>query len=301
MQIAKRIALFLITNLLIVLTISLVTSFFGLQPYLHQSGYDIRSLAIFCAVWGFGGALISLAMSRQMAKWFMGVKVIDTNTNNHDERWLLEKVHNFARAAGLPKMPEVGVYDSPEVNAFATGPTKSRALVAVSTGLFQRMNEKELEGVLGHEIAHIANGDMVTMTLLQGLVNAFVMFVARIIAFAASTQVKEENRYMVRFAVTILLEIVLSLLGMIVIAYFSRQREFRADQGGAKLAGRDSMISALQKLQNVYEYNTQAAGARDDQASVQALKISNRRTGGLMALLSTHPSLDLRIRRLQSA
>lgn len=300
MQFAKRIFLFLLTNILIVVTISFVTSFFGLQPYLHAQGYNIQSLAIFCAIWGFGGALISLSLSRIMAKWMMGVKTINPNTTNQDERWLLEKVHNLARIAGLPKMPEVGIYQSPEVNAFATGPTKSRALVAVSSGLYQHMNQKEIEGVLGHEIAHIANGDMVTMTLLQGLVNAFVMFIARIIAFAVSQNAKPESRYMIRFAVTILLEIVLSLLGMLVIAYFSRQREFRADKGGAKLAGRDSMISSLQKLKTVYEFNAHVAG-NQKQDSVATLKISNRRAGGLMALLSTHPSLDLRIKRLQDS
>jgi heat shock protein HtpX len=299
MQFAKRIFLFMLTNILIVVTISFVTSFFGLQPYLNAQGYNIQSLAIFCAIWGFGGALISLGLSRIMAKWMMGVKVIDANTTNREERWLLEKVYNLARMAGLPKMPEVGVYNSPEINAFATGPTKSRALVAVSSGLYERMNEKEVEGVLGHEIAHIANGDMVTMTLLQGLVNAFVMFIARIIAFAISQNAKEESRYMIRFAVTILLEIVLSLLGMFVIAYFSRQREFRADKGGAKLAGRDSMISALQKLQATYDFNSHVSGGQK-QDSIAALKISNRRTGGLLALLSTHPSLDLRIKRLQT-
>jgi len=300
MQFAKRIFLFLVTNLLIVTTISFVTNLLGLTPYLHQHGYDIRSLAIFCAVWGFGGAFISLAMSRMMAKWFMGVKVIDPNTTHSDERWLLEKVHQLAARANLPKMPEVGIYNSPEVNAFATGPTKSRALVAVSTGLFDRMNERELEGVLGHEIAHIANGDMVTMTLLQGLVNAFVMFFARIIAFALSQQVKEESRYMVRFVVTIILEIVLGMLGMLVIAYFSRQREFRADKGGAQFAGRNSMISALQKLQQVYSLNNQV-GNVPAQESVATMKISNRRSGGLLTLLSTHPDLNLRIQRLQEA
>ncbi|MCC7460177.1 MAG: protease HtpX [Proteobacteria bacterium] len=299
MQFAKRIFLFMLTNVLIVATISIVTSLLGLQPYLHSQGLNIESLAVFCAIWGFGGALISLALSRIMAKMMMGVKVIDPNTTNRDERWLLEKVHNLSRMAGLPKMPEVGIYNSPEINAFATGPTKSRALVAVSSGLFQRMNEKEVEGVLGHEVAHIANGDMVTMTLLQGLVNAFVMFIARIIAFAVSQQAKEESRPMIRFAVTIVLEIALSFLGMLVIAYFSRQREFRADKGGAKYAGRDSMIAALEKLKSAYSLNAQVQSAHK-QDSVATMKISSKRSGGLLALMSTHPDLDTRIRRLQT-
>lgn len=298
MQFAKRIFLFIVTNVLIMVTITTVMQLLGVQPYLDKNGINLESLAIFCLIWGFGVALLSLAMSRIMAKWLMGVKVIEANTTNHDERWLLEKVHSLARMANLPKMPEVGVYDSPEVNAFATGPTKSRSLVAVSSGLFQRMNEREIEGVLGHEIAHISNGDMVTMTLLQGLVNAFVMFFARIIAFAISLQVKEESRHIVRFIVTIIVEIGLSLLGMMVIAYYSRRREFRADQGGAKLAGRDSMIGALKKLQSMYELNAEVA-THQKQESIAAFKISNRRPGGLMALMSTHPKLEHRIRALE--
>lgn len=293
MSIIKRIFLFGLTNILIVVTITTLLSILGVRPYLYQHGLDIQSLAIYCLIWGFLGAFISLGLSRIMAKMMMGVKVIDPQTSDQNERWLIEKVHNLARMAALPKMPEVGIYQSPEVNAFATGPTKSRALVAVSSGLFQRMNQKEIEGVLGHEVTHIANGDMVTMTLLQGLVNAFVMFFARIIAFAVSQNVKEQSRYMVRFAVTILLEIMLSLLGMFVISYFSRHREFRADAGGAKLAGRDSMIAGLRKLQSMYELND------PKQNAVTAFKISTKRRGGLFALLASHPPLEVRIQRLE--
>ncbi len=293
MNMVKRIFLFGLTNILIVVTITTLLSFLGVRPYLYQHGLDIQSLAIYCLIWGFAGSFISLGLSRIMAKMMMGVKVIDPQTQDSNERWLIEKVHNLARMASLPKMPEVGIYNSPEVNAFATGPTKSRALVAVSSGLFQRMNQKEIEGVLGHEVTHIANGDMVTMTLLQGLVNAFVMFFARIIAFAVSQNVKEQSRYMVRFAVTILLEIMLSLLGMFVISYFSRHREFRADAGGAKLAGRDSMIAGLRKLQSMYELND------PKQNAVTAFKISTKRRGGLFALLSSHPPLEVRIQRLE--
>ena len=307
MQFAKRIFLFVLTNILIVATISIVTNLFGLQPYLTAQGYNIESLAIFCAIWGFGGALISLSISRIMAKLFMGVKVIDPNTTNPDERWLLQKVHMLASMAQLPKMPEVGIYHSPEVNAFATGPTKSRALVAVSSGLFQRMNEQEIEGVLGHEISHIANGDMVTMTLLQGLVNAFVMFLARIIAFAVVSATRSNNdernsggSFGLQYMITIALEILLSFLGMFVIAYFSRQREFRADKGGALLAGRNSMIGALQKLKEVYSINS-SVGPIQSQENVATLKISSKRAGGLLSLLSTHPDINTRIARLQQA
>src|SRR5262249_17145853 len=234
---AKRIVLFLITNILVMLTISILVQLLGLNRGLGAHGIDYGSLMVFCLVWGMGGSLISLALSRVMAKQMMGVQVIDPNTTDPQARALVEIVHNLARGARLPAMPEVGWYDSPEVNAFATGPTKSRALVAVSKGLLERMNQGEVEGVLGHEITHVANGDMVTMTLLQGVVNAFVLFFARVIAFALSQGVREENRGMVQFAIVIVLQIVLSLLGAIVVASFSRWREFRADRGGAQLAG----------------------------------------------------------------
>jgi heat shock protein HtpX len=199
-------------------------------------------------------------------------------------------------------MPEVGIYDSPEVNAFATGPTRNRSLVAVSSGLLQNMNRDQIEGVLGHEIAHIANGDMVTMTLLQGIVNAFVMFVARIIAFFASQFVKENGpRMLVQMVVTIVCEIALSFLGMIVVAYFSRRREFRADAGGAQLAGSARMIAALQGLQRIYEPNLQAAAATgSDKPSLATLKISGK-SKGLMSFFATHPPLEVRIEKLRSA
>jgi heat shock protein HtpX len=193
-------------------------------------------------------------------------------------------------------MPQVGIYESPELNAFATGPTKNRSLVAVSTGLLERMDSGAVDGVLGHEVAHIANGDMVTMTLIQGIVNAFVMFFARIIAFIVGNFVRDDSlRYLVRFAVTIVLEIGLSILGMIVVGYFSRMREYRADRGGAKLAGRDKMIRALESLKAAYETRDE-----DQPASLATLKISGK-SGGLLALLSTHPPLDDRIARLRTA
>jgi heat shock protein HtpX len=290
----KRIFLFGIVNLLIVVTISILTSVLGLQPYLQSGGMDIASLALFCLMWGMGGAFISLALSRIMAKMMMGVHVVEPSDAQFGG--LVQRVHYLARQSGLKTMPEVGVYESPELNAFATGPTKNRALVAVSTGLLNRMDRDAVDGVLGHEIAHIANGDMVTMTLVQGIVNAFVMFIARIIAFAVGNFVKEDGlRYIVRFAVTIVLEIGLSFLGMIVVGYFSRMREYRADNGGAKLAGREKMIRALESLKAAYEI-------KDDNQpeSLATLKISGK-SGGLMAMMSTHPPLDERIARLRSA
>lgn len=181
MKIAKRVFLFLVVNVLIMLTISLVLNALGVRPYLDARGINYQSLLIFCALWGFGGAFISLALSRVMAKWMMGVKIVEPDDPNPELRALVGRVHELAFKAELKAMPQVGYYESDELNAFATGPTQSRSLVAVSTGLLRNMNKAELDGVLAHEVAHIANGDMVTMTLVQGVVNAFVMFLARLI------------------------------------------------------------------------------------------------------------------------
>ncbi len=294
MGMIKRVFLFVAVNMLVLVTISIVLQVLGVRPYLTAYGIDYQALMAFCLVWGMGGAFISLGLSRIMAKWVMGVKVIDPGQANGELGDLVRAVHRLASAANLPRMPEVGVYDSPEVNAFATGPTKARALVAVSTGLLSRMSRPQLEGVLGHEVAHIANGDMVTMTLIQGIVNAFVMFFARVIAFAASQAVREESRRMVNFVVTIVLEIAFSVLGMAVVAYFSRRREFRADAGGAKLVGTGSMIDALKALKK-----SLATIGVEEHPSLATLKISGK-PGGLLALLATHPPLEERIARLES-
>jgi heat shock protein HtpX len=245
---------------------------------------------IFCLVWGMGGAFISLLMSRFLAKMMMGVKVVDGRTGNADLDWLHRTVARLAQQAQLP-MPEVGFYESPEVNAFATGPSKSRSLVAVSSGLLRSMRQDEVEGVLAHEIAHIQNGDMVTMTLIQGVVNAFVMFLSRIIASIVRQAADERYAYMLSFIVTIVLDIVLGVLGMMVVAWFSRAREFRADAGGASLAGRGSMIAALRRLQSTKQL------VDASQPEMATLKISGRRA---MMLLSTHPPLEDRIRALEA-
>ena len=287
---AKRIVLFLITNILVMLTITILAQVLGLGRGLGGGG--LVGLAVFCLIWGMAGSLISLALSRVMAKRMMGVQVIDPNTSDPTERSLVEIVHGLARGARLPAMPEVGIYDSPEVNAFATGPTKSRALVAVSSGLLGRMNRDEVEGVLGHEITHVANGDMVTMTLLQGIVNAFVLFFARVIAFAVSQNVREESRGMVNFLVVIVLQIVLSLLGALVVAAFSRWREFRADHGGATLAGTPKMIAALERLRR----NAEMVDTSHE--ALATLKIAGA-PSRFMALLASHPPLETRIARLQ--
>jgi heat shock protein HtpX len=277
------------------LTISIVLNLLGVKPYLSQNGIDYNALMIFCLAWGFGGALISLAISRMSAKWMMGVKVLQPGSAGQYED-LVQMVHNLSRGAGLSTMPEVGIYDSPEVNAFATGPTKNRSLVAFSTGLLRQMSKKEIEGVAAHEVAHIQNGDMVTMTLIQGVVNAFVMFFARVIAFAISKNVREENQAIVHFITVLVLDIVLGILGSIIVMWFSRQREFKADAGAAALAGSGSMIAALQSLQRTYGKRLEQ---QDEHASLATMKISGKQ-GGLLALLSSHPSLEERIARLQA-
>lgn len=295
----KRIFLFLVVNILIVATISIILNLLNVKPFLNAHGLDYTSLAIFCLIWGFAGAFISLALSRVMAKAMLGVRVIDPATNDPEMRHLLNTVHELARAAHLPAMPEVGIYDSPEVNAFATGPSRRRSLVAVSSGLLKRMSQNELEGVLGHEITHVANGDMVTMTLIQGVVNAFVMFLARVLAYAFSglgNRDKSSTSSYVMFNVLVFVfQIVFMILGSLVIAAYSRYREFRADKGGASLAGRGKMISALEALQKVKEIRD----ARVEKPAFQSMKISHQERGGLIAMFATHPSLELRIKRLQ--
>ena len=288
----KRVFLFALVNLLILLTISITLQVLGVRPYLAANGIDYRALMTFCLIWGMGGAFISLGLSRVMAKWMMGVRVIDPQAASGTSLSLLRLVHGLAERAGLPAMPEVGIYESPELNAFATGPTKSRALVAVSSGLLSAMSGGELEGVLGHELSHVANGDMVTMTLLQGVINAFVMFFARVVAYAATANVKKESRRMLQYLIMIVLEIVLSLLGTLVVAWFSRRREFRADSGGARLAGKEKMIGALQELQRLYE-------PLAPKNAYSTLQIAGR-AGGFAALFASHPPLSKRIAALRA-
>jgi len=301
MQMAKRIGLFLVLNFVIMISLSLLTTFLGLDRFLTARGFNYETLALFCLVWGMGGAFISLALSRIMAKWMMGVKVISEQTFDPRLVELRNTVHELSRQAGLTTMPEVGIYESPELNAFATGPSKSRSLVAVSTGLLQQMDRKEVRGVLAHEVAHIANGDMVTMTLLQGVVNAFVMFLARIIAMAVSQFFRSDEEEsstastFAYFGIQIALEIVFMIFGSMLIAAFSRWREYRADAGGARLGGRDSMISALEGLKR----NLQLPPV-ESPAAVATLKIEGSRSQGLLRLFASHPSLDDRIARLRA-
>ena len=300
MHMIKRIFLFAVVNILVMLTVTIVLGVLRVGYYFPAGG--LAGLAVFCLVWGFAGALISLALSRLMAKWMMGVRVIPPDTTDPALRNLVETVHDLARSAGLPK-PEVGIYESEEVNAFATGPTKSRALVAVSTGLLDRMGSEQLAGVLGHEVTHIANGDMVTMTLIQGIINAFVLFLSRVLAFVLTQAMRsrdddrERGGGWMEFLLVQVFQIVFSLLGMIVVAWFSRQREFRADAGGARLAGRRNMIEALRELGRLNDPEIAAAEAARA-PSFQAFKIFGARHG-LAALFTDHPPIAERIARLE--
>ncbi|MEQ1879916.1 MAG: protease HtpX [Burkholderiales bacterium] len=290
----KRVALFLTTNLAIVLVLSVTMRVLGVEPYLNQQGLNLNSLLIFAAVLGFGGAFISLAISKWSAKTAVGAKVIGS-PRTPVEQWLVQTVARQSQAAGIG-MPEVAIYDSPQVNAFATGMNKNNALVAVSTGLLSKLTREEAEAVLGHEVAHIANGDMVTLTLIQGVVNTFVIFLSRVIGQIVDRVVfKTERGQGPAFFVTyIVAELVLGVLASIVVMWFSRQREFRADIGGARLAGRQSMIAALRRLQSVHEPSALPA-------KLAAFGISGGGASGLRKLFMSHPPLEERIAALQSA
>jgi len=289
----KRIFYFLVTNILVLLTISIILSLTGGWNYITAQGIDYGALLVFSAVIGFAGSFVSLAISRWIAKKMMGVQVIDPNAPEHEyERSVVEKVHRLSRAAGLLHMPEVGIYHSPEVNAFATGPSKKRSLVAVSAGLLNEMDDDAVEGVIAHEVAHIANGDMVTMTLLQGVVNTFVVFLSRILAFAVSRFVRSEIAPIIHFLSIIVFQIAFSLLGSIVVNAYSRHREYHADKGGADLAGKDKMRHALEMLKAY----TGRASSGNEQTAVATMMINSKKKKSM--LFSTHPDIDERIRRL---
>ncbi len=288
----KRILLFLGTNIAVVLVLSIVTSVLGVNRWFTANGLNYEALLIFCAVFGFGGAFISLAISKPIAKWSTGAKLI-TQPRNSAEAWLLSTVQRQARQAGIG-MPEVAVFDSPVPNAFATGASKNKALVAVSSGLMKAMSQDEVEAVLGHEISHVANGDMVTLTLIQGVVNTFVMFLARVVGYFVDQFVfrrgsDSQGIGMGYYLCVIVLEIVFGILASAIVCWFSRQREFRADAGGAHLAGRRKMVSALQRLQSFHEAPNQLP------QQIQAFGI---RGGKMAKMFSTHPPLEERIARL---
>jgi len=290
----KRIFLLVFTNIAVMAVLALAIQVFGLDRALAQQGMNITGLLIISAIFGFGGAFISLLISKWMAKRAMGVKVI-TEPANETERWLVNVVTQQAQAAGIG-MPEVGIFDSPDPNAFATGANKNSALVAVSTGLLRNMRREEVEAVLGHEVSHVANGDMVTLTLIQGVMNTFVFFLARIIGGIVDKVIlkNERGNGIGYFATVIVAQIVLGFLAGMVVAWFSRQREFRADAGGAHLAGTNSMIGALEALKRVH-----TPTALPEQ--MKAFGINDAKPTGLQRLLMSHPPLDERIAALNSA
>jgi heat shock protein HtpX len=293
----KRIFLFLATNLAVMVLLTIVVHALGLDRYLNAQGYSVGGLLAFAAVFGFGGALISLALSKWTAKRLMGVQVIE-QPRTADESWLINTVKQHADRAGIG-MPEVGVFDSPEMNAFATGARRNSALVAVSTGLLNGMQRQEAEAVLGHEITHIANGDMVTLTLIQGVVNTFVIFLARIIGnFVDRVVFRNEGGRGIAYIVTVIVaEIVLGLFASMIVMWFSRQREFRADAGGARLSGTGNMIGALERLK-IEQQRRQPQGLPEQMA---AFGISAGVPHGFKRLFMSHPPLDERIAALQSA
>ncbi len=298
-QIAKRTVLFLVVNILVMVTLTALLMVLGVEK--RVGGPDnFTGLLVICGVMGMGGAFISLLLSRWMAKMFQGVQVIDPNTTNRDEQWLVQTIYKLARAAHLSAMPEVGIYPSPEVNAFATGPSDAQALVAVSAGLLHTMRPEEIEGVLGHEITHIANGDMVTMTLIQGVVNTIAMFLGWVLALMLSGNSRDDRRggggWFMQYMMQQLFQSVFMVLGFLVVAKFSRWREFRADAGGARLAGREDMLAALRRLKVIHEEGADHVGQPN--ATLQALQISGK-TGGVMALMATHPPIEERIARLE--
>jgi heat shock protein HtpX len=291
----KRIVLFLITNLAILFILNITMRILGVDRMLAQSGggLDLGALLVFAGVIGFGGSLISLALSKWSAKFMTGAKVID-DPRTEAEHWLVETVRRQAQQANIG-MPEVAIYDAPDVNAFATGMNRNSALVAVSTGLLNSMTRDEAEAVLGHEITHVANGDMVTLALIQGVVNTFVIFLSRIIGNLVDKVVfKTERGNGPAFWITsIIAELVLGILASIIVMWFSRRREFRADAGGASLAGREKMIAALQRLKQAHE-------APQLPAQMRAFGISGGQGGGLAQLFMSHPPLDERIEALRA-
>ncbi|WP_058834820.1 protease HtpX [Luteimonas abyssi] len=285
----SRIAIFLATNLAVLLLVSIVMAIFGIDPATNAG------LLLFAAVFGFGGAFVSLAISKWSAKRSTGAHVI-TQPSNETERWLVETVRRQAEQAGIG-MPEVAIYDAPEINAFATGASRNNSLVAVSTGLLRAMDRDEAEAVLGHEVAHIANGDMVTMALLQGVLNTFVIFLARIVGRAINNYLsggREGGGGIAYFAIVFVLDLIFGLFASMIAMWFSRRREFRADIGGAQLAGRHKMIAALERLNQTYGENTLPK-------QVAAFGISGGIGHGLKKLLMSHPPMEERIQALRNA
>lgn len=293
----KRILLFLATNLAVMVVASITLNILGVGRYLTAQGLDMGALLVFCAVFGFAGSFVSLMLSKTMAKMGTGTQIID-QPRTAQERWLLDTVKELSEKAGIG-MPEVGVFPSSESNAFATGWNRNASLVAVSQGLLDRFSPREARAVIGHEIGHVANGDMVTLSLIQGVVNTFVMFFARIIGYAVDSFLRRDDDRggvgMGYYITSIVAEIVLGILASAIVMWFSRQREFRADQAGAELAGRGDMIAALERLRSEYD----APSAMP--ATMSAFGIRSGLKSGIAALFTSHPPLEDRILALQSA
>ena len=289
----KRIVLFLITNIAVMVVLGIVVNLFGLNRFLTANGLDLTSLLVFSAVMGFGGAIISLLMSKPMAKWSTRAQVIN-DSPDATHQWIVTTVQRFADKAGI-RMPEVAIYEG-QANAFATGAFKNSALVAVSTGLLQSMNRDEVEAVIGHEVAHVANGDMVTMTLIQGVMNTFVVFLSRVIGYVVDRVVLRNNSDhpgIGYYATTVILDLVLGVLAAIIVAWFSRQREFRADRGAAEMMGNARpMQQALARLGGLQPGELPQ--------TVKTMGIAGM-PGGLMKLFSSHPPIEERIRALQAS
>jgi heat shock protein HtpX len=287
----KRVFLLIATNVAVLVVLSIVASLLGVDRFLTQNGLNLPALLAFSAIFGFGGAFVSLAMSKWMAKQSTGAQVI-TEPRNAAEKWLVDTVQRQARVAGIG-MPEVAIFDAPEPNAFATGMSRDNALVAVSTGLLRNMSQEEVEAVLGHEVSHVANGDMVTLTLIQGVVNTFVMFLSRVVGYIIDRAVFKTERGVGPgyYISVIVLQIVFGILATAIVCWFSRQREFRADAGGAHLAGKRKMIAALERLKS-------AQGQSSLPEQVATFGIAGK---GARALFMTHPPLEDRIAALQAA
>jgi heat shock protein HtpX len=289
----KRVFLLIVTNFAILAVLSVTMQLLGIDRALtSETGINLQGLLVFAALFGFGGAFISLLISKWMAKMATGARVIEVPSNT-TERWLVDTVRRQADRAGIG-MPEVAIYDAPDVNAFATGWNRNAALVAVSTGLLNHMTQDEAEAVLGHEVSHVANGDMVTLTLVQGVLNTFVIFLSRVVGFFVDrVLLKNERGQGPGFWIaTIVAQLVLGVLASMIVAWFSRQREFRADAGGAELAGRQKMIAALERLKVNHDQSALPA-------QMSAFGISG--AGGVMALFMSHPPLDVRIAALRAA
>ncbi len=292
----KRILLFLATNFAILIVASITMSLLGVGSFLDETGtnLNLQALLVFCLVFGMGISLVSLLLSKKIAKWTTKVEIIKEPRSDR-EQWLMRTVEEQARAAGIG-MPEVGIFPAQQANAFATGPNRNKALVAVSEGMMQRFDREEIRAVMGHEIGHVANGDMITLALIQGVVNAFVMFLARIVGFAVDRVIlkNEQGLGIGYFITTIVAEIILAFLASTIVFWFSRRREFVADEAGARLGSRNGMIAALQRLQKESQVPNQLPD------SMQAFGITSGKKKGLKALFTTHPPLEDRIEALRN-